>query len=112
MLRLHSPLAALPCQISRSGFPDERVFELVTADGTKHTGSGAAHYFWDSSRKPLASHSPSDDGTIDGFVATQVLKVEADRALVEVPDGNVAWVPTEQLINRPSEINLHVPVGS
>ncbi len=112
MSRLRTPLAALPCRISRSAFPDERVFRITTSEGREHAGSGPAYYFWDATSKPLGVDTPGYDQEITGFVATQVLKVEASRALVEVPDGSVAWVNVSDLVPRPTEINIDVPVRS
>jgi hypothetical protein len=112
MSRLQSPLAALPAKISRSGFPDERIFVVETFDGKQHTGYGPSHYFWDDNGKPLGADLPTEDQEIKGIVAVQVLKIEDGRALVEVPNGSVAWVSAGGLLRRPTEINLDVPVGS
>jgi hypothetical protein len=112
MSRIHSPLAALPCRISRSAFPDERFFRIATFDGRDHVGIGPAHYFWDDQDKPIGSDVPGEGQEIEGLIAAQVLKVEAARALVEVPDGSVAWVAEKDIVPRPTEIDLHVSVRS
>ena len=112
MSRFRTPLAALPCRISRSAFPDERVFQVRTADGKEHAGSGPAYYFWNAENHPLHAGVPESDREIRGFVATQILKIDAARALVEVPDGTVAWVFEKDLVARPTEIEIDVPVRS
>ena len=112
MPRAYPTLAALPCQIGRSAFPDERDFRFKTFEGKDHDGSGPAHYFWDAENKPLNVDSPATDQVVTGLIAAQVLKIESGRALVEVPDASVARVDEKVLVPRPTEVDLHVPVRS
>jgi hypothetical protein len=103
-------LAALPCRISRSGFPDERAFSVSTIENADHLGSGDIHYFWNAESRPLTASEPDDEQEVDGFVAAQVLKVEGSRALVEVPDAKVIWVDSDIIVVRPTEVRFDVPV--
>jgi hypothetical protein len=112
MSRPRRSLAAISCSISRSAFPDERIFQIKTSDGSEHFGASPTYYFWDANKNPLESDAPSADDEVEGFIATHVLKIESDRALVEVPDGSVAWVSEANLIDRPTEIDIDVPIRS
>jgi hypothetical protein len=103
-------LAALSCRIGRTGFPDERAFTVSTESECPDYGSGDAHDFWNSDRRPLTADEPGVDAEIEGFVAAQVLKVEGTRALVEVPDAKVIWVKADAIVVRPTEVRFDVPV--
>ncbi len=103
-------LAALPCRISRSGFPDERAFTVSQIGEADHVGSGDVHYFWTAESNPLTATEPENEQEIEGFVAAQVLKIEDSRALVEVPDAKVIWVDAAKIVRRPTEVRFDVPV--
>jgi hypothetical protein len=112
MSRPRTPLAAIPCTFTRSAFPDELIFRIKTSDGSEHAGLSPVYYFWDVNRNPLEPDAPAEEHDTEGFIATHILKFEPGRVLVEVPDGSVAWVAGTKLVERPTEINIDVPIRS
>ena len=48
----------LTCTISRSGFPDDRVFRVEMAGGGTHVGAAPVEYFLTQKREPLKENQP------------------------------------------------------
>src|SRR5438067_1833642 len=92
---------ALPCEISRGGFSDERIFKVRILKG-EYTGVASRRYCWDQNDEPLEEDEPSTGETIQGKVAARVLEVTSAAVLVSVPDGEVVTVNRSQLLERPA----------
>jgi hypothetical protein len=112
-------LVALHCRISRSGFPDERVFRATLADGAEHIGAAPSDYFFAEDQRPLPADQPAERLVrIPGFVAARVLRRNADGALLlSVPLGDVLLVRPSEVVAYPANGSLtqkgaHVPVQS
>lgn len=104
-------LIALRCKVIRGVVSDERAFEIALADGKCYSGVAPVHYFWDDDGARLSDDVPEDDQEIAGKVAARLLERDNDAALVSIPDGSVVRVKVDQMVDRPSEVVIHVPVG-
>ena len=103
-------LKAIPCTISRGGFSEERVFTFEL-NGEQYKGIASRRHMWTAEGKPLESGEPPVGQEITGLVAARVLEVDtAQTAKVSIPDGEVVTLPLTQLVDRPSEVDDHVPV--
>lgn len=103
-------LKAIACTISRGGFSDERIFRL-NAGGVDHEGLASRRHMWKADGSPIQEGEPPLGRTIKGFVAARLLElVDASTALVSLPDGETAKVPTSDLRDRPAAVGQHVPV--
>lgn len=104
---------AIACKISRGGFSDERVFSFEV-DGEQYSGVASRLHMWTAQGAPLEEGEPPIGQTIDGLVATRILKRvdQTDRVLVSVPDGGVLEMPLQQLQERPAGMGQDVSIGS
>jgi hypothetical protein len=110
-------LVALRCRISRSGFPDERVFRVTLANGSEHVGAAPANYFFTEDQHPLPAEQPVQRLVrILGYVAARVIQRKADGSLLlSVPLDDVLLVSPSEVIPYPAngsltETTAHVPV--
>ncbi len=99
---------ALPCKISAGGFSDEITFKISVSDG-EYLGTASKRYFWRENDEPIGE---LEVGTwTKGKMAARVLQKEDDRhVLVSIPDGEVVSVDQARLLERPSELEEHVPL--
>ena len=113
MPRPHTRLVAFPCKISRGVVTDERGFEIRLSDGEIYSGVAPAYYFWDDQNEPLSGDPPQGDSEVSGKIAARVIERGDDITLISIPDGSVVEVKTESVVApRPTEVIIHVPVGS
>lgn len=106
----NNKLKAIACTISRGGFSDERIFRL-NAGGVNHEGLASRRHMWKADGSPIQEGEPPLGRTVKGLVAARLLElVDASTALVSLPDGETAKVPTSELRDRPAAVGQHVPV--
>jgi len=101
---------AIPCRITRSGFPNERVFRITLPDGSEFVGAAPAYYFWNSDRSKLGENQPSKRGeSIPGFVEARIITSDPDSALVSLPSGNVVEISPAEITTiseKPSNVSV------
>ena len=107
---LPSTLVALPCQIERSAFSDERVFTISLPGGKQYVGAASRIYCWNEQGNRLGPAEPAEGEAINGYVAARAAGREGDLVLVSVPDGQTIKVEPSQLTDRPQESAENVPV--
>jgi hypothetical protein len=107
-------LIRLPCKITRGGFPSERVFRLLLADGSVHVGAAPIEYLFTADRTRLGPDVPTQKGvSIPGFVTARIVAVgPAETVLVSVPSGEVLRVNADAIGNHSAEAPSDVPVKS
>jgi hypothetical protein len=107
-------LVALKCKVSPGGFSGERIFEVTLADGKPYRSLAPRQFCWNTDRQIVAEDEPSSE--IEGMIAARVVDfIDEDQVLVEVPDSEIIAVDTNNVQERPSNIEppeskLHVPV--
>lgn len=107
-----SKFKAINCRISRGGFSDERVFLLSLPEG-EYSGVASHRYLWNSDGSPLKEGEPPHGEVIEGSIAVRVVEVfDSGGVLVSLPDGEVIQMPVTALIDRPTAVGQHVPIGS
>jgi hypothetical protein len=101
------------CQLSRGGFSSERVFRLTAAGGEEFVGSAPLPYCQTAGGKPLTPEQPPEGVRMHGRVAARVIRRDSDgSAWLSFPDGSVAQVWEELVIERKPEGAPHVPLQS
>jgi hypothetical protein len=105
-------MTAIACKISRGGFSDERVFSILIGENT-YQGVASRRHMWTEDRRPVEDGEPPIGQVISGFVAARVIQINKDTtATVSIPDGEVITIPVSQLVDRPTTVGEHVPLGS
>ena len=102
-------LVALPCKLTRGGFPSERGFDVVLANGQIYGGLAPKHFCW-TKEGVLIEGDEANGDEVDGFVAAKRLDQidDTDQFLVEVPDAMRVVVWGSTIVKRPTKI---VPPG-
>jgi hypothetical protein len=101
---------ALRCVLSRGAFSDERIIRIKLPEG-EYVGVASRRYCWGKGDKPLDENEPPAGKAIEGKVAARVIEMDGEENVhVSVPDGTVLTVPADLLLERPSEVQAHVPV--
>jgi len=105
-------LILVRCEISRGGFPSEKVFRLTQSDGTVHIGAAPAGYFFTTAKKRFKPGEPAERGEwVPGFLAARVIQESDGTLLVSVPLADVLSVKKEDFVEYPhQEGRAHVPV--
>lgn len=104
----HSQKVWVDCQISRSAFSSERVFEISQTDGKVYVGVAPAHYLRNENGEALRLDEPAENETINGQIFAIVVKNGGDTARIAIPDGEAVIVNIQQ-VKRAREKD-HVPV--
>lgn len=103
---------ALRCVIARGAFSDERIIRIKLPQD-EYIGVASRRFCWGKGDRSLDENEPPAGKTIEGKVAARVIEMDgADKVRVSVPDGTVLTVPADSLLERPSEVQTYVPIGS
>ena len=108
----HERLIAIPCKISGGIVSDERGFEITLSNGESHSGVAPVHYFWNEAGARLGHEEPNGSEEIQGKIAARILSQGSHDILVSIPDGSVVKVDTQSFSKRPTEVRIHVSLGS
>jgi len=101
-------LKAIPCDISRGGFSDERVFS-ISIDGVNHSGVASRRHMWTVAGDQVEEGEPPIGKVIKGFVAARIIRViDKQEVMVSIPDGEVITIPIGALVDRPLTARKHV----
>jgi hypothetical protein len=116
-------LVAIPCKVAPGMLPSERFFAVKLANGESHRGLAPRYFVWNKERQLVGENEPAQQEP--GMVAARVLEKQNRYVIVEVPDGELIAVNSQDVRPRPTEIRppgysvpatteptSHVPVGS
>jgi hypothetical protein len=109
---IRQPTNAIKCQISKGGFPSERVFRVNLVGGVEHVGVAPVHYFFTESGQPLPQQPGENGLPTPGFIAGRILAQKDNALLVSVPSGEVLLLPASEVSGNPSRSCANVPVQS
>ena len=97
-------LVAILCKIYPGAFSGERVIELQLANGESYQGVTPRHFCWNANGDLIGEKEPSG-GEIGGLVAARLIEEIDDRqSSVEIPNGEVIAVKSNQIKMRPTPI--------
>lgn len=99
-------LVAVKCRFERAVLRGERVFRVSLANGTEYKSITPIDFCWDNSNNHLVETSSADGGWIAGRLIDDDL--DGGQVAVEVPDGEVLAVRSEEIVARPTAI---IPPG-
>jgi hypothetical protein len=93
-------LVLVRCELARGGFSSERVFRVKTLAGGTLAGVADLEYCFTAEKERLGADDPPAGKTVRGFVAARVIRPENGSFLISVPDGSVASVQGNTLVQR------------
>jgi hypothetical protein len=106
-------LVYVVCQLSRSGFPSERIFRVATVEGKEYIGSAPLKYCRTSKGEPLSSEKPGEGKREEGQVAARIIRINSGGSLwLSFPDGNIAQVSEGTVIESSIGGSPNVPIKS
>jgi hypothetical protein len=99
------------CKIARGAFTEERVFYVPLFDGGEYIGACSRDYCYTRRGKPFSADEPaSEEQEVQGKLLARVVRVEGDKVLVSVPDGEVVTVSADT-ISEAKRVFSDVPPG-
>jgi hypothetical protein len=99
------------CQIMRSVFSGERIFNVSTADGGTYVGAAPVHYLFSFGGDEAGDSIPAPgENTADGWIEALLIANGGDEASVVFPGGEMARVKKSQIRRGSPKAMENVPV--
>ena len=97
---MKSQFVIIACDISRSAFSGERVFEVPTTAGGLFIGAAPVDYCTARNGMRFGPNDPPRNQKAHGFVAARIVRDGGGRARVAFPDGEGAEISADLVRER------------
>ena len=87
----------IPCRISRSGFSNERVFEIV-GESSSIRGVSSRNYCLDANGEEIGHDVPPLGEFLDGYIVARIIEEDGIEVTVSLPSGDVVAFSADNVL--------------